>query len=185
MRKYERWMKMKLLPNLCPEEEEWPAPWPWPPPPPIAAGSNVRATLGYINILRLASFIFLNHNMRCLRQCKKGFPYLVSLGFGFEVWLSSYRWRRGGDIRRSVQVRVWRSHWLGGDVSHLTLEMGNFCLWILCKAQLSTWGGPVPVGGLGGGGWGACWPPRNAWSLDTWGLVDSGAGAGGILNLNN
>ena len=113
MRKYERWMKMKLLPNLCPEEEEWPAPWPWPPPPPIAAGSNVRATLGYINILRLASFIFLNHNMRCLRQCKKGFPYLVSLGFGFEVWLSSYRWRRGGDIRRSVQVRVWRSHRLG------------------------------------------------------------------------
>ena len=119
--KYVIWVKMKRLSHLCPEEEEWPAPWPWPPPPPIAAGSNVRATLGYINILRLASFIFLNHNMRCLRQCKKGFPYLVSLGFGFEVWLSSYRWRRGGDIRRSVQVRVWRSHWLGGRFAHLSL----------------------------------------------------------------
>ena len=55
-----------------------------------------------------------------------------------------------------------------------------------------TCGAPELVGSLGGGGWGACWglgeggcccgwPPRNAWSRDTWGRVDSGAGTGGMV----
>ena len=65
------------------------------------------------------------------------------------------------------------------------IDQGRF-FYIIVFSDISgmyqiTCGGPDPVGGLGGGGWGACWPPRNAWSLDTCANVDAGAGAGGIL----
>ena len=65
-------------------------------------------------------------------------------------------------------------------------------IWTVINLKEITCGAPEPVGSLGGGGWGACWglgeggcccgwPPRNAWSRDTWGWVDSGAGTGGMV----
>ena len=56
------------------------------------------------------------------------FPRLVCLGFCFEVWLSSYWWRRWGwDKWRPIEVWVLMPNWLGGG-TFLLINITMECL---------------------------------------------------------